>query len=217
MAALKYAVENDTKLVLDSPTFPHVFADEKTRKGWASLFLDMMLKGRVIGGDRVKSTKVADEELFVVCEGNVINKLPYKELYVFSDKNIIGLPAVKEENKKCYVVDHIRPKSLVSPHLFYIKTDEDFVNEIYIKKDNSTAPVNIYVVSHLLKEQLHSFDFSDTMVKFSVEDIMAKNGFKGISNGRTHTNIVLEVKHREVFEEMNYYEDTENIKFFNGN
>mgnify|MGYP003112869606 CR=1 FL=1 len=217
LAALQYAAENDTKIILDSPAFPHVFTDEETRRGWASLFFDLMLKGKTIGGDRVRSTKVTDEEILVVCEGNVVNRLEYEELYIFSDKNIIGLPEAKEENKKCYVVDYIKPKSLVTPHMFYIKTEEDFVNEIFIKKDNAKAPVNIYVVSHLEKEQLHSFDFSDTMVKFAVEDLMTKNGFKGISNGRRHTNVALEVEHREVIENMNYYEDTENIKFFNGN
>ena len=54
------------------------------------------------------------------------------------------------------------------------------------------------------------------MAKFAVEDILAKNGFKGINNGRVYTNVALEVTQREVFEGMNFYEDTEVIKFFYG-
>jgi len=73
------------------------------------------------------------------------------------------------------------------------------------------SPAEISVVSNLNKQQLHDFNFSDTMAKFKTETILKDLGFVG--NYMKRDEIVLEVNKRNIQTKMNIYEETEKIKF----
>ena len=58
---------------------------------------------------------------------------------------------------------------------------------------------------------MHDFNYSDTMAKFKTETLLKEAGFMG--NFHSRDEIVLEVEQRDIQPKMNFYEDTEKIKF----
>ena len=219
LKALQFAHQNDTKIILNDLQFPDVFEAEYIKSTWGLLYTKLMLDGKVIGGDTVKKLKITDTCLQVVCDYNVINQIEYYQLYVFSDKNIIGLPEVVEETDRHMVIDILSAKSLVSSteHRI-IETDDSLVRELHAIKDNASSPMEVYSISFLTKEQLLDFEFSDTMVKFKSEHILQESGYLGkVIKTNRRSPVELETVERIVRKEMDRYKETENIKFIYGN
>ncbi len=217
LEALRFATETGTKIILDDPVFPPVYEDAQLQKEWASLYFNLLLTGAAIGGDSVTGTHVGDDVLKVVCKGGVVNTIPYTSLYVFSDKNIFGLPAPHTLSPLHTVVDHLEPLSLSQPHLHSIETDDHLVRRIHLHKTNAAAKTKLYAISLLTEKELHDFDFSDTIVRFKCEDLLKQNGFEGAANGKTKRALKLTTVERQVQAPMHRYENTEKITFFNEN
>tara|TARA_R100000008_G_C3552427_1_gene151239 strand:+ start:380 stop:1063 length:684 start_codon:yes stop_codon:yes gene_type:complete len=212
LAALQFAYQNNTHIILNKPNFPHVFEPEYVHRAWGLLYTKLMLDGRTIGGDTVKMTKITEEEIIVVCESNVVNRFEYDLLFVFDDNNVIGLPDVVEKNNTHKVIDILKVKALVAYDIkTVIKTDDELVNELYVMRPYSSSPIEIYSVSTLDEKQLQNFDYSDTMVRFKSEDLLKQHGFVGFHKNRS--KITLETVERIVQKNMDKYEETDKIKF----
>jgi hypothetical protein len=212
LAALQFAYQNNTHIILNRPNFPHVFEPEYVHRAWGLLYTKLMLDGRTIGGDTVKMTKITEDEVIVICEGNVINRLQYDLIFVFDDNNVIGLPDVVEKNNIHTVIDILKVKALVAYDAeTIIETDDELVNKLYVIRPYSSRPIEIYSVSLLNEKQLQKFDYSDTMVRFKSEDLLKQHGFVGFHKNRS--KITLETVERIVQKNMDEYEETEKIKF----
>tara|TARA_R110002074_G_scaffold144019_2_gene291430 strand:- start:266 stop:952 length:687 start_codon:yes stop_codon:yes gene_type:complete len=218
LEALQFATQNNTKLVLNDLSFPDKFEASYLHHTWGLIFTKLMLDGKVIGGDTVKTVRVTEDCLQIVCEYNVINKPKYDKLFIFSDKNVVGLE-VTQEVDEYKVIDILKSKSLVTPYKYKtLETEENLVKALHIIKDHDKMPIEIYSISSLTKEQLIDFDYSDTMVKFKSEDMLTQNGFVGnVINSTGRAPIELIVVERIVRKQMDRYEEAENIKFIYGN
>ena len=217
LEALRFASSKDFYIILEGPHPPDPYENADVKEEWYTLFVSLMLKGKVVGGDKVTGTHVNEEHIQVVSRGNVVNKIAHKKLYLFSDQQIFGLPVPRTEATRYEVVDHFIPLSLSLPHLHYIKTEDSFVNQIHILKPELRRKADIYVISYLNKKHLHDFDYSDTMVRFKCEELLKQNGFEGSANGKHKRLLRLEATSRTVREPMHHYEDTPRMKFCNGN
>jgi hypothetical protein len=218
LAALQYADQNNTKVILNQLSFPDRFKCAHIKSTWGLLYTKLMLNGKTIGGDTVKNTRITEDHVQVVCERNVVNQIEYNTLCVFSDKHIIGLPDPIQEVDEHEVVDILKAVSLVTPYREkIISTNDSLVEKLYVIKENDSATTRIYSVSQLTKQQLSDFDYSDTMVKFKSEHLLEKNNFQGYRNAGKHSPITLEVVKRIVRKRMDKYEETAKIKFFYGN
>tara|TARA_R110000824_G_scaffold8737_3_gene39539 strand:- start:5430 stop:6116 length:687 start_codon:yes stop_codon:yes gene_type:complete len=213
LVALQHAYQKGTSIILDHSIPPPVYEDEKTRSAWGLLYTKLSLSGKVIGSDLVSSCQIHGDTMITARKGNIVKKLKYNRLYVFSDKNITGLPAPYKESPDHTVVDFLVAPSLSVPHINKIKFEDKFVSEIRFLKNSIRSKTKIYVLSTLTKKQLQSFEYSDTMVRFKCEELLKAHGFTGSKNGKKKLLIKLEVTHREVHKEMDYYEDTARIKF----
>lgn len=217
LLALQRAVQNNIKIILESPSFPPVYESSENKEDWANLYLQLMIDGNVVGGDSVTAVRIDDDFVFAVGKGNVLNKLKYKNIYIFSDKNIMGLPGPSKKNKSFKVIDSLEPISLGKPHKSYIKTQDRFVNEIHVYKKGKKAKTEIHIISQLSEKQLYQFDYSDTMARFKCESILKEHGFEGSPNGDYTRPLRLDTVAREIIEPMHQYKDTEKIKFIYGN
>ena len=210
--ALQWAYQHGTRLIINKPSFPPPYEPSSTKLAWGLLYYKLMMDGKIIGGDYVNAVRIDSDEIIVACKNNVINRTIYDKITLFDDENVIGLPDQKEEVDQFTVIDTMLAVSFVfKDTAFTLKTGDDLVSEIYIHKDYVNSPAKIAVVSNLTKEQLHSFDFSDTMAKFKAETILKDAGFTG--NFMKRDEIVLEVQERIVKPKMNIYEEAEKIKF----
>ena len=217
LAALQYAVQNNAKIILGDLRFPHEYEPSYIHEAWSLLYTKLLLSGQNVGGDDVKTVRVGEDKLFIVCKGNIVVEASYDCLCVFSDKEIVGLPSPSAEAKEYEVVDYMKPVSLKVPTSYSLATEDDFVSAIHIKKKYKADPARIFVVSTLTDEELDNFEYSDTMARFKAEDLLVTNGFQGIMVGSTRKPVALEVNQREVFKKMDQYESTDRVRFFYGN
>ena len=212
LAALEHAYQRNSLLVLNKLAFPEEFEEAHIKNTWGLLYAHLMLKGRIIGGDSVKTIGLKEEDIIVVCKNNVINKIKFDKAYIFSDENIVGLPPVKREIDLYRVIDYIRPVYLRIKSDERIHTKDSFVSELHIIKRHLTDPIKLYSVSLLKKEDLTNFDYSDTMARFKCEGLLAEHGHKGAPSAL----IQLEAVRRTVTKFMNEYEETTRVKFIYG-
>ena len=218
LESLQYAYQHNTKLILNRLSFPDKFEPSHIKNTWGLLYTKLMLDGKIIGGDTVKRIRITDEHVQVVCERNVINTIEYDKLYIFCDKNIIGLPDPTQAIDEYEVVDILKAVALVSrPIHKLINTKDKLVKKLYIIKETNITPIEIYSVSQLTKEELQNFEYSDTMVKFKSEHLLGENNFVGpTGNSTARRPINLEVAKRIVRKKMDRYEETERIQFIYG-
>ena len=212
LKALQWAYQHGTKLIINELSFPPPYEPPNVKLAWGLLYYKLMMDGKLVGGDNVNGIKINDDDVFVVCKNNVVNKLAYDKITLFDDKNIIGLPDIKKEIDQFTVIDTMRSVSFVFKDTsFSHTTGDNFVKEIYVQKDYVNSPAQIWVLSKLNKQELNDFDFSDTMAKFKTETTLKEIGFTG--NFMKRDEVVLEVVERSVQTKMNAYEDTEKINF----
>ena len=216
LRALEHADQNNTKLIIGDLKFPRIFEPEHVKQAWGLIYSKLMLRGQIFGGDSVKNVRVSEDDITIVCRGNVVRKTEYDSLYVFGDKNISGLPAAIKLSNMYDVVDIMRPLSLVSEGSKVIETTDDFVSKLFIEKKYKTAPIKLYAVSTLNEERIYDFNYSDTMAKFKSEDLLNRNNFRGSHSGGKRIKISLEVLERRVDKKMDFYDDSERIKFIHG-
>ena len=212
LAALEHAYQQNSFLILNKLAFPEEFEKECVKNAWGLLYAHLMLKGRVIGGDSVRAINIKEEDMAVVCNNNVVNKAKFDRAYIFNDENIVGLSPITKEVDQYRVVDYIKPIYLRLINTDTIYTRDDFVSELHVIKDYRTAPMKLYSVSNLKRQELTMFDYSDTMVKFKCESLLAEHGHKGDRSAL----IQLEVTKRTVTKFMNEYEETPRLKFVYG-
>ena len=212
LESLQYAYQHNTKLILNRLSFPDKFEPSHIKNAWGLLYTKLMLGGKIIGGDSV------NKHVQIVCERNVVNAIEYDKLYVFCDKNIIGLPDPTQAIDEYEVVDILKAVGLVSQPIHkLINTQDKLVKKLYIIKETNIAPIEIYSVSELTKEELQDFEYSDTMVKFKSEHLLGENNFVGVTgNSAARRPINLEVVKRIVRKKMDRYEETERIQFIYG-
>ena len=210
--ALQWAYQRGTKLIINKLSFPPPYEPPSVKLTWGLLYYKLMMDGKVIGGDTVHTVKVDDDNLIVVCKNNVINKTVYDKITIFDDENVIGLPDIKKDVDEYVVTDRMNSVSFVfKDNNFSYETGDSLVKEVHIYKDYANSPTQIWTVSSLNKDQLHDFDFSDTMAKFKTETLLKDLGFTG--NFSKRDEIILNVEERNIKAKMNIYQETEKIKF----
>ena len=122
------------------------------------------------------------------------------------------------------VLDWINVRSGAVHDLVNIETADDFVNQVYFYKskriDGKHNKKDLVAVSYLAKEQILDFDYSDTMVKFKVENLMRRYGIKGAKSGVNpgdkpkRYSVKIEPSYREVLKmSKTKYKDLDNVKF----
>ena len=212
LAALQHAYQTNSKLIINKMFFPMPFERHWVRQTWGLIYYKLMMDGKIIGGDSVNGVKIDDEEVIVICKGNVVNRVPFDSITVFNDQNVLGLPDIKKELNENKILDIMAPQSFVfHDKRFDYESEDRLVSEIHVYKKKYNTPIYIWAVSNLSTKDLQDFNFSDTMVKFKSEEILKQSGYTGKSHNRDE--IILDVVSREVIPQMNIYEDTEKIKF----
>jgi len=122
----------------------------------------------------------------VVCsnEYSKIMEFTFNECFYFGDNNTTGFIKQKgldEDTYMCY--DHIAFNKGGKHEIDYIKTQDDFVREIWFyssdRIDGNTPVKDACAVSFLTKEQYLDFDYSQTMARFKTVHEMETRGMKG--------------------------------------
>tara|TARA_R110000824_G_scaffold75212_1_gene190929 strand:- start:1384 stop:2262 length:879 start_codon:yes stop_codon:yes gene_type:complete len=155
---------------------------------WDRLIFLLGMSGLMPLSDMAENIRIKENLLSVVTRHSRLVRIKFNKLIIFDDKKISGLPAAtKKEKEKNRVIDWVNVRSGCSHDVNFLVSDEDFVSKVTFyptKRSENKNNKDLFVESYLADEQLKEFNFSDTMVKFKVLDMMKKAGIRGTRNGR---------------------------------
>lgn len=242
LRTLLYAYSNELPVIYANPQRPFQFDEiqhenlsilglEPTRpykqsELWARVNFFLGLSGLLPMGANATNLRITENQLSITTKYSRNVKFNFNRLVVINDNKIFGLPQLKKETReKNRVVDWVNVRSGCSHNILHLRSDRDFVREIIFyptdRSDNRSLK-DLVAISYLTDEELDDFNFSDTMVKFKVTEMMKEAGIRGARNGRDvlkpqrykYYAVKIEPAHRVV--EPNaarYYEKDDRFEF----
>ena len=156
----------------------------------SELLLCLSLSGLVMNSETLSSTKIMKGEINYFTKSRKYSST-YTTAHIFNADNVNGVN-IKKHNISYDVYDNIHIRSSNKNDIEYISTDDNFVSQIYIypSKRNGTRQEDRDIIckSTLTREQLDSFDYSDTICRMKVATKMKDCGFTGSKVGITKRN-----------------------------
>tara|TARA_R110000796_G_scaffold49900_2_gene118508 strand:- start:244 stop:1107 length:864 start_codon:yes stop_codon:yes gene_type:complete len=242
LRSLLFAYSNELPVIYANPHRPFQFDEIKhenlsilglddTRpykqsELWARINFFLGLSGLLPMGDSAANIRVIGNQLSVTTKHTANIKFNFNKLVIIDDDKISGLPTIKKETReKSRVVDWVNVRSGCSHNILHLRSDREFIKEIIFyptdRSDNRNLK-DLVAISYLTDEQLDDFNFSDTMVKFKVTEMMKGAGIRGARNGRDVLNpqrykyyaVKVEPAQRVVERnEVRHYEDDGRFEF----
>jgi hypothetical protein len=210
-----------------------VFLEPKQRdllQAWEKITFLLSLSGQLPMGDRVASLNVRDNLLKATTPNSRLGKFEFARLIIFDDRDIYGLPPIrKQEVGKSRVLDWFDVRSGMEHMHDSITTDDNFVKEIIFypsdrfgNQKSGRVRKDLVSISYLDQDEVNDFEYSDTMARFKVLQLMKDAGIKGARNGRDTYNPEIyryyspkiEATQREIFPNVkNFYEEDDRFEF----
>jgi len=194
------------------------------------LMFFLSLSGNIPLSDKARSIRIEKEGILRVSTKNSrLARFKYKKLVVFDDKSVYNIPnkTISQSRKKLKILDWFNISSGMRQKLDHIKMDDPFVNEIYLYPSdridgNHLELKDCVCISYIDEEDLQSFEYSDTYVKFKLLKIFKSLGMRGARNGRSKEDptkfkyyaLKLDSTERQYFStDYNIYENSDSVKF----
>ena len=142
---------------------------------WERLLFLLSLDGNVPTSNLC--TNIRRDQDIITCfnEYSKIAEVRYERIHDFTDK---------DTTNELLCCDWIAFNSGGKHEIDFIKTDDDFVNEIWFYSSDricgNTKVKDACAVSRINKELVDDFDYSETMARFKVVREMEKRGMKGL-------------------------------------
>lgn len=170
-------------------TFSETF-DVGTRKIllWERLLFLLSLDSKVILSDLCDSMRCNGDKIVCSNEYSKIAEIRFDTCHYFYDKNAKGF--VKEnpvDNEMFLCYDWIAFNRGGKHNIDYFETGDNFVNKIWFyssdRIDGNTPIKDACTLSILSRDELQSFDYSETTARFKLIHEMEARGMKGLFNG----------------------------------
>ena len=181
--AVRFSYDNKYILIKNRP--PHHHSYEDAEQEWAEKVYHLYEMALVPFTDKSNNLRIFPEEkiLKVFTDRNVYTAR-YEKIHLYDDENVEGA-SLERELLYYRVVDWFDCQGLYDLGFDEIATDDKFVNIIKLFKtrrmDGNQKYLDLLCESFLTDSQLKIFDYSDTMARFKVIDLLKK---KGIINPR---------------------------------
>ena len=244
LSALLYSYYNNLPCIFSKPSIPfgfdvfdggHDFSflgiKEPNRLViWQRLVASLSLGGLLPMSDKAVSLSIQESRLKAVTSNSRLGRFDFEKLIIFDDRDIRGLPAVrKQQIGKCRVIDWFDVRSGMQHDHDLFETEDDFIQKVIFypseRFGNQTSGrlrKDLVAISHLDEDQLDDFDYSDTMAKFKITQMMKDAGIKGARNGKDtyNPNIYryyspkIEAVERQIFKDVkNFYKKDKRFEF----
>ena len=247
LPAVMYSFFNSTPLIFKKTRKPEVFETfdpryklkytkkleglfdfTKTQQEvWTKIIFALQGAGLITSNEYTLSLRIdtTNKEIKVVTYKAGLVTFTYDKLIIFEDEDLQGLPVPIQRLDEFQVIDWFRVKSCGPHSASYIKGTDKFINEVHFVEFSATRrPNSLAAISYLTLSQMMSFDFSDTMAKFKIQEMMKKEGIKGPKNGEDPSNpgehrygpIKLESAYRKMWRrDMHLYPPVDGVEFYN--
>lgn len=215
----------------DGHNFSFLHTESKScRLAWERLMFVMGLGGQLPMTNRASAANIQDNLLKVTTTNSRLGRFEFEKLVIFDDTRVSGLPLIKERHKGKYrVLDWFDVRSGMEHEHDVFETDSDFIKTVHFypsdrfgEQKKSRIRKDLVAVSYLDQEQLDDFDYSDTMARFKILDMMKKAGIKGARNGRDTYNpnlyryysVKIEPTQRQIVPNIKtFYEEDDRFEF----
>ena len=177
LKAVRFAYKNNYPIIKNH--LPRHHSYEGIELIWAKMSYELYTKGLSPFLDRVTAVKVIPDNIIKVVTEHNIFTIKYQNLHIYDDTNVSGF--VLKRELLCYrVVDWFDCRGLYDLQFNNIITDDKFVNIIKFFKskriDGDQKYLDLLCESFLTDKQIKSFEYSDTMARFKVEDLLKEHG-----------------------------------------
>mgnify|MGYP003970058851 CR=1 FL=1 len=197
---------------------------------WKKVSFVLALSGKLPMGSRASSLNIQDNVLKVSTDSSRLGRFSFKKLVVFDDKNLYGLPPIRRQKiGKSRVIDWFNVRSGMEHMHDSITTDDNFVKEVIFypsdrfgNQKSGRIRKDLVSISYLDENEISDFEYSDTMARFKVLQLMKDAGIKGARNGRDTYNPEIyryyspkiEATQRQIIPDVtNYYEEDPRFEF----
>lgn len=175
LEAVRFAYDNGFNYIKNR--LPHHHSYEGKEEDWAWMSYEIYTRGQAPFLDKVTAIHVLeDNHLKVITSLNTF-WIKYKNLHVFDDANVVGF-SLEREIEHYRAIDWFDCQGLNGIENLLISTGEKFVANIqfFLSKriDGNQKYYDLLCESFLTEEQLKNFDYSDTMARFKLEDLLMK-------------------------------------------
>lgn len=166
------------------------------RQAWERLAFTLSLSGQLPMGNKPASINIKENLLKVPTHNSRLGKFSFERLVIFDDGRTTGLPAMRSQAiEKSRVIDWFDVRSGMEHDHDFLETADNFIKEVYfypserfgLQKGSRTRK-DLVAISYLEPDQVPSFDYSDTMARFKIIQMMKDAGIKGARNGRDTYN-----------------------------
>ena len=166
------------------------------RQAWERLAFVLSLSGQLPMGNKAASINIKDGLLKAPTHNSRLGKFSFEKLVIFDDEGMTGLPPMSDQvTEKSRVIDWFDVRSGMEHEHDFLETADDFIKEVFfypserfgLQKGSRTRK-DLVAVSYLEPNQIFSFDYSDTMARFKIVQMMKDAGIRGARNGRDTYN-----------------------------
>lgn len=245
LSALLFSYYNNYPCIFSKPIVPFIldvydegydFSFLGLRPGasktivWQRLITALSLGALLPMGDKVASMRIQENKLKASTHNSRLGRFEFEKLIIFDDKDIIGMPKVREQQiGKCRVIDWFHVRSGMEHDHDLFETKENFIQKVIFypserfgNQKSGRLRKDLVAISHLDEDQINDFDYSDTMAKFKITQMMKDAGIRGARNGRDTYNPKIyryyspkiEAVEREIIRDVkNFYEKDERFEF----
>jgi hypothetical protein len=165
------------------------------RELWELLSFALSLSGQLPMADKAASISVHGDIMRATTSRSRLAKFRFKELFIHDDVGISGLPLLKESIKSLSrTLDWFDVRSGMEHGHDVLISDQSFVKEVIfypserMGSQKKRTRKDLVAVSYLDEEQLADFDYSSTMARFKITQMMKDAGIKGARNGKDTAN-----------------------------
>ena len=168
-------------------------------EAWERLSYVLALEGRDFLGRDIESISVNPDENELSVSSKIFRpkKLRFERLTVFDTEGISGLPFDEPDTQGYRVFDWCDVRSGGKHQLSTLESDSDLVRKIYFflspRIDGNKHIKDLVAESWLSEEQLHDVDYSDSIARLKIINMMTNAGLKGTKNG-SGRNLSLKVE-----------------------
>jgi hypothetical protein len=197
---------------------------------WQRLLTALSLGGQLPMSDKAESISIQDNKLKAVTSNSRLGRFEFDKLVIFDDRDVRGLPPIrKQEVGKCRIFDWFHVRSGMEHDHDSLETEDNFIQKVIFypsdrfgNQTSGRVRKDLVAISHLDEDQVGDFDYSDTMAKFKITQMMKDAGIKGARNGRDtyNPNIYryyspkIEAVERQIFKDVkNFYKKDKRFEF----
>jgi len=196
---------------------------------WQKVKTCMGLLSRSIDYPEVGQIRVSENTIKIFSD-NLLAEYEFGECFIYEVLNVSHENEVAEIAPEIFKVVDDFTVSRLGRSLFHIDpiyTEDSLLSEVYfynsMRVDGSKTVTDIATVSYLSKEQLYSFDYSDTIASFKLRSHLSSWGYLGLKDKGKYKNgsliykkpILDHIKRHTIPVDKNKYKDTKKVKFIN--